>query len=187
MATSNIEITGLSDLYAQLQQLSGKIESNVMRGALRAGLQVVRTAAINNVPVQDGDLRDSIRISARRRSMKYGWVRMHLVAGNDVAYYANMVEFGTAQHIIRAKERPTRKTRRGTVKGLSIKTMNKMLNSGSLKIGGRYVGASVLHPGARPAPFMRPAIDGSQQQALEAMRDYIAKRLPREIKKAGKA
>lgn len=185
MATET-HIAGLSDLYAQLQQLPGKVESNIMRGALRAGQKVIQTAAINNVPVEDGELRKSIRISFRARSQKYGWVRMHLVAGSKDAYYSHMVEFGTAQHIIRAKERPTRTTRRGTVKGLSIKTMNKMLQSGSLKIGGRYVGASVLHPGAKPTPFMRMAFDGSQAQALEAMRDYIARRLPREFKKAGR-
>ena len=184
---SEFNINGLSDLYAQLQQLPGKIEGNIMRGALRAGQKVIQTAAINNVPVEDGELRKSIRISFRARSQKFGWVRMHLVAGSKDAYYSHMVEFGTAQHIIAAKERPTRTTRRGTVKGLSIKTMNKMLQSGSLKIGGRYVGASVLHPGAKPTPFMRMAFDGSQDQALAAMRDYIAKRLPREIKKAGRS
>jgi len=180
-------ITGLSDLYAQLQELPGKLEGNIMRGALRAGQNVIKAAAVNGVPVHDDVLRKSIRISFRARSQKYGWVRMHLVAGNKDAYYSHMVEFGTARHIIRAKERPTRTTRRGTVKGLSIRTMNKMLATGSLKIGGRYVGASVLHPGSKPVPFMRMAFDNSQAQALEAMRDYIATRLPREIRKAGRA
>ena len=186
MATETY-ISGLSDLYAQLQQLPGKIEGNIMRGALRAGQNVIKAAAESGVPVEHGELRKSIRISFRARSQKYGWVRMHLVAGSKDAYYSHMVEFGTARHIIRAKERPTRTTRRGTVKGLSIRTMNKMLATGSLQIGGRYVGASVLHPGSKPVPFMRMAFDGSQQQALEAMRDYIAKRLPREIKKAGRS
>lgn len=184
---SEFSIDGLSALYDQLKELPGKVEGNIMRGALRAGQKVIQAAAISGVPVQDDVLRKSIRISFRARSQKFGWVRMHLVAGSKDAYYSHMVEFGTAQHIIRAKERPTRKTRRGTVKGLSIKTMNKMLASGSLKIGGRYVGASVLHPGAKPTPFMRKAFDSSQAQALAAMRDYIAQRLPREIRKAGRA
>ncbi len=144
---TDIHISGLAALYDQLKELPGKLEGNIMRGALRAGQNVIKTAAVNGVPVDDDVLRKSIRISFRARSQKYGWVRMHLVAGSKDAYYSHMVEFGTARHIIRAKERPARKTRRGTVKGLSIRTMNKMLESGSLKIGGRYVGASVLHPG----------------------------------------
>ena len=57
---------------------------------------------------------------------------------------------------------------------------------GALRIGDRYVGPSVLHPGAAPKPFMRPAFDSANTQALTVVRDYIANRLPKEIAKQGR-
>lgn len=182
---SDFSIEGLSELHKTLQELPAKIEGNVMRGALRAGQKVLLDAARANVPVKDGDLRDSIRISFKSRSQKYGWVRMHLVAGNAKAFYAHMVEFGTAQHLIAVTEKVQRKTRRGT-RDVSIKKMNQMLKSGALRIGDRYVGPSVLHPGAASKPFMRPAFDSANTQALTAVRDYIATRLPKEVAKQGR-
>lgn len=184
MATNEFHIAGLSDLYAKLQQLPAKIEGNIMRGAMRAGLNVIKAAAQDNVPVGQGDLRDSIRVRARGKSLEYGWVRLHLVAGGKKAYYAHWVENGTAEHIIASKKKLQRKTRRG-MRDMSLKTMNKMLNAGSLVIGNQLVGPVVLHPGARPRPYMRPAFDTTHEQALSTVADYIRKRLPRELKKAG--
>lgn len=177
-------IAGLSDLYQAMQQLPAKVEGNMMRGALRAGLKVMQGAAQSKVPVDDGDLRDSIRIRFKGRSQAYGWVRLELVAGGKKAPHAGWVEHGTAEHMIASKHKVQRKTRRG-LRDMSLKTMNKMLNAGSLVIGNQLVGPVVLHPGAKPKPYMRPTLDSSQTQALTAVADYLTARLPKEIAKAG--
>ena len=158
----NLEIAGLADLHRALQELPAKIGGNIMRGALRAGQKVILEAAKGNINDRTGALSKSLRISFRSRSQKYGWIRMKLVAGNKDAYYAHMVEFGTARHYIKAKK-------------------HKSLFFAGLA---REV---VDHPGATPAPFMRPALDSAGPQAIEAVRDYIAKRLPKEIARANRS
>lgn len=70
-------------------------------------------------------------------------------------------------------------TRHGK-KTYSIGTLNKMAHRGSLKIGENFVGESVHHPGAQPKPFMRPAIDEKQGEAIRAVGEQIRKRLTKE-------
>lgn len=157
---ADFEIKGMAELHKALQELPVNIERNVLRGGLRAAGKVIADAARAQAPVHDGDLKKSIRVSMRTRS-KAGWVNANVKAGDKVAYYAHMVEFGTARHWIRPKNR----------KSLFFAGLARQ---------------AVEHPGARPRPFMRPAFDAKAQTAIETMADYIRARLPRELAKAGK-
>lgn len=169
-----INIQGLADLNKQLQELPAKIEANVLRGGLRAGAKVIEAEAKRLVPVgpprvtrtkngdvtlrKGGALRNSIRVSMRSR-LKAGWLNVNIKAGDKDAWYAHLVEFGTARHWIKPKNR----------KSLFFAGLAKEL---------------VDHPGAKPKPFMRPAFDAKHRAALDAMADYIRTRLPKEFKKA---
>lgn len=168
---ANVEIKGLSELHHELQALPAKIERNVLRGGLRAGAQIMEAEARRLVPVAPPTL-DSVRRGARAgelqrsikitlRANKSGAVRAQLKAGNKVAWYAHLVEFGTARHWIKPKIRK------------------------SLFVAGLFKEV-IDHPGAKPKPFMRPAYDGKWRSAIAAMADYIRARLPRELRKAGK-
>lgn len=181
---SEIRVKGLSELNKFLQQLPAKIEQNVMRGALRAGANVIKDEAKRLVPVsapnsrdkkrygfRAGTLRDSIRVSAR---VKNGRVTASVYAGGQTksgaeVYYASWVEFGTAAHAIMAKQ--------ANGKNAARRLNRQAKRSGSLQIGGRFVGSVVMHPGSRPRPFMRPALDGRAQAAVLAAAEYIKKRL----------
>ena len=191
MASSEVSISGLKELDEMLKTLPTKIEANVMRGALRAGQKIMLDGAkinLASITKQDsGLLEKSLRIRFARKSQKYGWLRSHLYAGDKDAYYAHMVEFGTVAHYISVKKevRPSRMTRRGR-KAFGISTINEMVNRGSLKIGGQFVGASVVHPGSKPKPFMRRTFDAYSASAINASVEYIRKRLPKEIKKSQK-
>ncbi len=191
MATeSSVEIKGLAELDKLLKDLPAKIEGNVMRGALRAGqktmMESVKSKLRENNSVKTRALEKSIRIRFNRKSMKRGWINSYLIAGNADAYYAHMVEYGTAAHFISVKKEaaPARMTRRG-IKSYGISTINKMVNRGSLMIGKNFIGQSVSHPGGKPKPFMRPAFDANSDKSLNAMVEYMKKRIPKEIKKAG--
>lgn len=170
---SETRIEGLADLHKALQDLPGKIEGNIMRGALRAGQKVFQQAAQQAVPVDQGDLRKSIKIKFKGRSQKYGWVRMHLQAGDKVAWYAHLIEYGTASYYT------------GSGKTVGGPYPIKPKKAKGLFFGGQ-VHAGTIHPGIKPQPFMRPALDGNQAQALEATVEYIKNRLPREIAKLNK-
>lgn len=142
-------ITGLSDLQKFLDQLAPKVEANIMRGALRAGMAVVKPVAQANVHSVSGELAAGLTISTRRRGHV---VSANLKAGGRHASIAHLVEFGTQAHFIQVKE------------------------SKWLTFGGIFV-KSVSHPGARPHPFMRPALDSQASAAVVATGEYIKNRL----------
>ena len=173
---ADVHVKGLADLQKFLDQLPAKLEANVMRGGLRAGAKVIQFAAKQNVHSVSGALARGIKISTGNRA---GVVMARIKATGEEAYIANFVEFGTAAHWISVREsaRPGRMTRRGRWKTFSISTLNRMAKKGSLQIGGNFIGASVLHPGARAKPFMRPALDAHARNAIVAIAEYIKKRL----------
>lgn len=174
MATET-RIEGMAELHKLLQGLPAKVEGNVMRGALRAGQKVFMEAAKAAVPVDKGALRDSIKISFRARSQKHGVVRMHLQAGGKTAWYAHIIEYGTASYY--------------TGKGRTVGKPYTIKPKEGSKVGALFFGGvmreAVQHPGIKPRPFMRPAVDGYSQQAIDATANYIRTRLPKELKKAG--
>ena len=153
------QVNGLSELQKILDQFPAQVEKKILRGALRAGQKVVleqAKAAIHNV---SGELAASLRISTR--AGRDGKISARVVAGNKTAYYAHMVEFGTAKHLIKPKNR----------KSLFIAGIMREL---------------VHHPGSQKKPFMRPAADAAAQessQAMEAFKDYLRSRLNKELDK----
>lgn len=157
--SEEVKVTGLAELQVLLDELPAKIEGNVVRGGLRAAAKVVEAEAKRLCPVgKTGALRDSIHVSMRS---KHGHISATVKAGGKKAFYAHMVEYGTARHWIKPKYR----------KSLFVAGLMK---------------EAVDHPGAKKAPFMRPAIDGKATDAIQAMADYLRDRIPKEIDKAGK-
>lgn len=171
--SDTVHVKGLSQLQAFLDQLPVKMEKNVMRGAMRAGARAVLPVAKSNVNQVSGALAKSLRAgSSARGSTVTGYVRTRI-------YYAKWVEYGTRPHFIkvRPEDRPSRITRRGERKAFSIRTINRMVERGSLVIGRNFVGASVDHVGARPKPYLRPALDTQAGAAVVAVGNYIKDRL----------
>jgi HK97 gp10 family phage protein len=173
---STVTVSGLKELDDLLKQLPVKIERNVMRGAMRAGQKVIADAAKSNLrqngSVDTGELERSVRIRFQRKSEKFGWIRAFVMAGNKQAYYSHMVEFGTASYYSGS----------GRTVGKPYQITPKV--AGSLVLGGVFR-ESVMHPGIKPKPFMRPAIDNNSDAAIKAVVQYMEKRIPKEIKKAG--
>ena len=173
---NTVTVSGLKELDDLLKQLPVKIERNVMRGAMRAGQKVIADAAKNNLrqngSVDTGELERSVRIRFQRKSEKFGWIRAFVMAGNKQAYYSHMVEFGTASYY----------SGKGRTVGKPYEITPKV--AGSLFLGG-VLRESVTHPGIKPKPFMRPAIDNNSDAAIKAVVEYMQKRIPKEITKAG--
>lgn len=178
-----IKVSGLAEMHKTMQELPSKIEANIVRGALRAGQRVVMTKAKELAPTDSGALRDSIRIRINRRAGKKGFVRVDLMAGNFKAWYAHLIEFGTASfyngsgqtvggpYIIKGKEG-----------GIQASRSRKRK---ALKVGASFVD-QVTHPGIKPKPFMRPAVDASMDDAIEAVSKYFRTRVPKEVAKQDK-
>lgn len=168
---AEVHVRGLAELQKALDTLAPRIEKNVMRGAMRAGMKPVLEAAKQGVPVRTGRLRSSLGISTRAR----GRVVSASVRSRD--FIGKFVEFGTRAHLISAQEdaKPInwrRTAREGRIVRVSMRTINRAV----LRIG-NWFAKSVQHPGARPRPFLRPALDANAQAATAAAAQYIKQRL----------
>lgn len=165
-------VKGLDALQKYLDTLPKKVEANIMRGALRAGMRVVSGDAKGRVRHRSGDLSRNLKISTK---LFRGIVKCMLAAKGFEGMKAIWLEFGTRAHLISVQEGEKQQymTRRGELKTVSMTTINRMV----LQIGNRFVGKTVQHPGARPFPFMRPALDSQAQNALVAAGNYIKTRL----------
>ena len=167
----DLYVGGLQELHKFLQTLPVKVETNIMRGALRAGAKVIEARAKAEAPVGEpskegrikynlyrGALRDSVRVTTQRRGR---WVRARVRAGGrnrktgaDV-WYAHLVEFtGTKKHRIKTR------------------------NANGLSIGGKGVFFKYVdHPGMPKNPFMRRAFDAESRNAIKVTANYIKRRL----------
>lgn len=150
-----VHVKGLAQLEAALRQLPEKVQANAMRGALRQGAKVIAVQARANVHTVSGTLAESVSFGAKLTpSGVLGYVRAGGKGkkGKGSAFYAQMVEFGTAAHLIKAPPGA-----RLNVRGLLY--------------------SSVEHPGARKKPFLLPALDARAGAALAAIADYLRRRL----------
>lgn len=164
---NNIKIQGLAELNKMLQLLPSNVEKNILRGGLRAGAAVFRDKTRENIPAQMLALKRSIRITTNSRS---GRITATVVAGNRDAYYAHWIEYGTASYY--------------TGKGKTVGRPYAIRPRGgiaALKFNNIYMG-SVIHPGVKPRPYMRPAVDAGTQEALRAMVDYMKSRIEKEMR-----
>lgn len=146
---ADIHVKGLAALQKVLDQLPAKIERNVLRGSLRAGMAVVLPVAKHGVRRVSGKLQDGLKLGTRTKG---GRVTAFIKASGPHAFLAKWVEFGTAAHKISAK------------------------SGGMLSFGGRFV-KSLQHPGAKPRKFMRPALDSQASAAVNAAAQYMKARL----------
>jgi HK97 gp10 family phage protein len=167
----DVSIAGLDEFYRQLQQFPANVEANVMRGAIRAGLTVIRDEAETLAPEKTGALRKSIRVRFQAKHKKYGWVRGQVVAGNPEAWYSHIIEFGSGSFYsgtgTRSKRAPYEIRPRGA-KSLFFAGIMRDL---------------IVHPGVKPTGFMRRAFDNKMHDALEAVETYLSVRIPKEFAK----
>lgn len=141
-----VHVKGLADLQRLLDTLPAKIERNVLRGALRAGANVLMPIAAANIRSRSGETARSLKVRSDARGGR--------VTGSVYTKYfvARFLEYGTKAHLIHAANR-------------------QALSFG----GGIY--EFVRHPGARPRPFLRPALDTHGQSAVVAVGEYMKRRL----------
>lgn len=149
---SDVYVKGLPELQKFLDQLPEKIERNILRGALRAGMNEVKPLAQSSVHSVSGELAKGLKVGTRRRG---GIVRSNLKATGPHRSISHLVEFGTQAHEIKPRRFP------------------------SLFFAGLFR-KIVMHPGARPKPFMRPALDARAHAATSAVAVYVKKRLTKE-------
>jgi HK97 gp10 family phage protein len=97
VADDTRHVKGLAELQRFLDTLPAKLEQRIMRGALRKGMRLIHVQAKSDVAVEDGVLRDSMKVAT---SVRGGTVRA-ILRSKD--FKARFVEYGTSAHVIAGK------------------------------------------------------------------------------------
>jgi hypothetical protein len=157
-------VKGQAEVKRFITRLPDDLEK-VLRGAARAGAKIVADEIKEQTPSEA--VRDNVRIRSQRGDgqivvkidVKPGWAR-------SVGIW---LEYGTSPHFISVDDSQRQ--------GMSVGRINKQAAEGdrshSLIVGGKFVGATVFHPGARAHPTFRPALDLKEAEAIAAARGYI--------------
>lgn len=143
----------------------------MLRGAGRAGGRVIAEEAKDR-SASDDVARD---IVVRTKTDDGRIVVTVTVKPGYNWFRALWLEYGTDPHFISVDDSQR--------SGQGIRRINQQVRAaggdGSLVIAGQFVGATVWHPGARPEPFLRPALDIKEAEAIRAAQAYINSRIAR--------
>lgn len=160
-------VRGSGDVNRFIERIAAELEKKVLRGAARAGAKVIADEIKARTP--SGDVRDGVRIQTEvgpgravgKVDVKPGWARS----------VGTWLEYGTDPHFITIDDSQR--------EGMTAGRINKLGKKGTLVIGGKPVGKTVHHPGARPHPAFRPALDAKEGEAVAAAQAYINSRVGR--------
>jgi HK97 gp10 family phage protein len=151
---ATVNVTGLKELQEALKQLPVNIGKNVLRGATRAGAAVIRVEAKNKAPVYTGPMAKGHPPPGTLKRSVYQKQIRELSSAVQQTFYVG-VRIG--------KDRKDNK-------GRSLDAYYwRFVEFGTAKMPAR--------------PFMRPAFEAKKMEALYAIKNYMAERIPREVEK----
>lgn len=142
------------------------ISRSLLPGAARAGGAVIRDEAKDRAT--SDAVKEKIAMTVKRDGDQV-IARIGLSKGWSLAV-GIWLEYGTDPHYITVDDSQRQ--------GMSANRINRLKKrEGVLVINGQPVGKTVLHPGAKPNPFLRPALDTKEAEAVVAAQAYINSRV----------
>lgn len=162
------KVTGRDAVKRYIASVPELFMAKVLPGAARAGAAVVADEAKDRC--ESPEVAADIVIRTKRDGDK---IRIKVTVKRGWSYSVGVwLEWGTAPHFISVDDRQR--------KGRSVRAINaKSKATQTLAINGQPIGATVLHPGARAHPFLRPALDLKEAEAIRAAQHYITTRVKR--------
>jgi HK97 gp10 family phage protein len=162
-------LKGGSELSAFLLAFPSRLQKNALRAGARAAAKPIRDEARLRAAKRSGKMAKAIKTGSPRINQD-GSVSVRIRLQGEHAFLGVFIEYGVAPHLISAQEQemPFRVKRDGRREAYSMKLVNRMVKEGSLVIGEKFVGPTVMHPGHAAQPFMRPALDLKQKEAVNA-------------------
>jgi hypothetical protein len=163
-------VRGKSEVKAYFSRVAQQLPG-VLRGAARAGGKVIAEEIRERTP--SDEVRENLRMRTKSVDDK---IRVTIdVKPGWALSVGTWLEWGTAPHFISVDD----SQRRGRSVGRINQQLGEADGAASLVIGGKFVGKTVLHPGARPHPAFRPALDTKEAEAIAAAQAYINTRVRR--------
>ena len=157
---SDVTVLGMEEILKKLKKLPERVQKNVLTGAIRASAKPIVKEAKRLVPTDSGTLKKSIGVR-KRRSKNKNIIRFSIAPlSKKDGYYGRFIEFGTYAKL----DHPMKRPRMG-------------------KLGERRA-KIVANGGGIPAhPFMRPAFEKEGENTIKAAKEYMNKRIDKEIAK----
>lgn len=152
--TFTFSIDGLKELDRQLRALPERVAGNALATAVSAGARVIRDEVIARAPVDTGALKSQI-FTKRLRSPSASEKTSIVGVRGGLAKYAN-----------------TKRNVRSGKAGQSYKTNGKTFYWKFIEFGTSKLAAY---------PFLRPAFDAKEQEAVKAMTDKLDERIQKAV------
>lgn len=201
-----IDIRGVPELRRRFMLLGTKIEDKVMRGALYAGVVIIRDEAKRHVPVRFGLLKKSIKAvsSVPKSQGPSGGLVVAKVTIERKKYSAagftlkGKAKFKGQKYVIKkhngrgigdvqgyiVPKLYAHLVEYGTAPHAIGKGSERVLRSGKNVIGPGFQHGA-MHPGAKANPFLRTAWDNKRAEAMAAVLASAKARLATEVLKIG--
>lgn len=165
---------GVDETRRFITGLPAQIEAKLLPGVARAAGKVLAEEAREKCI--DKEVGASLKVKVKAEPGRVV-ARVAPDPKMEGAFRAVWIEYGTDPHFVTVSEADR--------KGRSVGRINRLEREGSLIIAGHFVGPSVWHPGARPFPFLRPALDTAEAAAIAAGQAYADKHMTRSRITAG--
>jgi hypothetical protein len=161
-----VTVKGREALRAHLLGAVPKQIQTVLRGAVKAGASVIAEEAKQRCT--SAEVSAAVKVKAAPADGTKAAASV-VIDGAWERSVARWLEFGTSAHFISIDDSQR--------EGRSVGRTNKLLKAKVLAIGGQPVGTTVFHPGATPHPFIRPARDTAEREAIAAAQAYVNQRM----------
>lgn len=124
----NVTVIGAAELEKKLMSFEPKLARKVIRKALREAAKPVLAAAKANVPVDEGDLKKSLKVKALKKRKKGTYTIQ--VATSDGwfkgdQFYGAFLEFGTSKMAARPFIRPAYDSQEGVAGKIIMQHLRK--------------------------------------------------------------
>lgn len=153
--SDTVQIKGLAELNRALAELPERVARNVLRGAVAAGAAVVRQEAKQRAPVYDQPVSDGHPPPGSLKRSIYSTQARALSSLLQQVYHVGVVSGQRNPRGLRNKAKPAPGA-----------YYWRFVEFGTVKMSAR--------------PFLRPAFEAKKFEAVEAIRAYMAERIPRE-------
>lgn len=160
-AGTKVTAKGMDELLKNLSILPAKIQRNVLRGAVRKAATVLLKEARTRVPVDENILKRSLAVVQHKRNPNEPNIIAFSIGPNS-----RKIHKLQAMHYIVKKWMISKKT------GHRYSTHYNY--GGHIELGNSKMPAQ---------PYLRPAFESKGDESIEVVKDYMRKRLDKELSK----
>lgn len=171
---SRVQVTGIEDLVLKAKALPPRLERKLWRKAFRAGAGVIRDSARSKVRVDTGSLK-KLLVVAEGDPRKNGGSIVMSVGVAKGSFIAIRTPRGTSY----------KRLKKGAIKGtpnrITPSRYFHLVENGTLP---HALGNGKTHPGSRPNPALRPALDEKSGAAFSTIKTIARAEFDRIVEEA---